>query len=118
MKKLNKIKKLLESNYNFKGSNYKYFPKTNKELKQLVDGLIKQYGDNINLNNIDVSNIEDFSEIFIRIDYFNGDVSEWNVINGVTFNNMFSDCNKFAGDISNWDVSNSINFDSMFFSML
>jgi hypothetical protein len=41
MNRLNKIKKLLEGNYNFKGSNYEYFPKTNKELKQLVDGLIK-----------------------------------------------------------------------------
>ncbi len=34
MNKLNKIKMILERNYNFKGNNYTYFPSTRDELKK------------------------------------------------------------------------------------
>jgi len=76
MNKLEKLKKLLKKNYNFRGNNYEYSPKTNEELRQLVNDLIKKYGNKVDLNIIDVSNIDDFSELFYQNTEFNGDVSD------------------------------------------
>jgi surface protein len=115
MNKLNKIKSLLEKNHSFKGINYIYFPKTCDELIELIESLINQYGNKVNLNIIDVSDIEDFGSIFWREFNFNRDVSEWDVSSGKIFNSMFYGCYKFNGDISNWDVSNAKNLSFMFF---
>ena len=115
MNKLNKIKKLLEKNFNFKGNYYKYFPKTNIELKQLVKNLIYQYGSKVDLNNINVSNIIYFNNIFKYKNYFEGDVSEWNVSNGLYFDYMFSDCKEFNCNLSKWNVFNSKDFNNMFY---
>ena len=114
MNKLNKIKKLLELNYNFKGNKYEYFPKTNKELKELVNNLIEKYGNNVDLNIINVSNITNFDYIFNGKVKFNGNVSEWDVSNGYDFEDMLFGCEKFNSDISQWDVSNGIYFNLMF----
>jgi surface protein len=113
MIKIDRIKKILESNYNLKTDKYDYFPKTNKELKYLVNDMINKFGNMVDLNNIDVSNINDFSLIFERSSFF-GDVSEWDVSNGLEFNHTFFGCEKFTSDLSNWDVSNGINFYYMF----
>ena len=123
MNKLNKIKKLLKENYNLKKFKYTYFPQTKKELQELIKDLVKKYGINVDLNNIDTSNINDFSGVFgkfIGVVYFpqinfKGNVSEWDVSNGYDFNNLFSNCNNFNCDLSGWDVSNGINFSSMFY---
>ena len=115
MNKLNKIKQLLELNYNFKGNKYEYFPKTNKELKELVNNLIKKYGNKVNLNIINVSNINDFNNIFLGMYKFNGDVSEWDISNGLYFNNMFYECYKFNSNLTFWDVSNAKNFNNIFY---
>jgi hypothetical protein len=47
--------------------------------------MINKFGNMVDLNNIDVSNINDFSLIFERSSFF-GDVSEWNVSKGLEFN--------------------------------
>ena len=39
---MEKLKKIVEKNYNLKGNNYEYFPKTNDELKNLIKKLINQ----------------------------------------------------------------------------
>jgi surface protein len=116
MKKLERLKNLLEANYNLKGNKYKYFPKTHDELKNLVDDLIAQYGRYVDLNIINVSNIDDFSDIFYNYNKFNGDVTQWDVSNGKTFSGMFVNCYNFSQDLSKWDVSNSQNFAETFFS--
>ena len=67
---------------------YHYHPKTNGELKELVDQLIKERGNDADLNDIDTSEITDMDSIF--------------------------DGSNFNGDISNWDVSNVKNMDGMF----
>jgi uncharacterized protein YlbG (UPF0298 family) len=66
MKRLERIKKLLETNYNMKRSKYVYLPKDRNKLKELVRKLIYKHGDNIDLNNIDVSNIKDFNSVFVE----------------------------------------------------
>ena len=97
-----------------KDINYKYFPKTKAELKELIKSRIE--GENrVNLNDIDVSNITDMSELFFRLN-FNGDISKWNVSNVTNMARMFYDCELFNKDISQWDVSNVTDMNSMFYN--
>ena len=98
------------------GNNHNYHPKTRDELKELVDKLIKERGDEADLNDIDTSKITDMSKLFY-VSSFNGDISNWNVSNVENMNGMFME-SKFTGengDISNWDVSNVANMNSMFY---
>ena len=83
----------------------KYFPQTKEELRNLIKRRIKEEGNEVNLNDIDVSAITDMSELFIKMKDFNGDVSGWNVSNVTNMINMFYDCESFNKDISGWDVS-------------
>ena len=86
--------------------NYKYFPKTKKELKDIIEQRIKKEGNEVDLNDIDVSKITDMSYLFEGNTNFNGDISNWDVSNVKDMSNMFDRCKKFNQDISNWDVSN------------
>ena len=62
-----------------KSSNYKYFPETRKELKDIILQRIKEEGNEVDLNDIDVSNITDMSYLFAYTN-FNGDISKWDVL--------------------------------------
>src|SRR5574344_39376 len=53
-------------------------PKTREELKSIVYDRIDKEGPNCDLNDIDVSLIEDMSYLFCE-SKFNGDISEWDV---------------------------------------
>ncbi len=92
---------------------YKYFPQTKKELKDIIEQRIKEEGNEVNLNDIDVSKITDMSYLFDDT-YFNGDISKWDVSNVTNMHNMFFNCRAFNQDISKWDVSNVTNMSSMF----
>ena len=70
----------------------KYFPQTKEELRSLIKRRIKDEGNEVDLNDIDVSAITDMSELFIKMKDFNGDVSGWNVSNVTNMMNMFYDC--------------------------
>ena len=96
-----------------KSNNYKYFPETNKELKDIIKQRIKQEGNKADLNDIDVSKITDMSYLFLRTD-FNGDISNWDVSNVKDMYGMFYWCESFNQDISNWDVSNVTDMRYMF----
>ena len=88
-----------------KSNNYKYFPATNKELKDIIKQRIKQEGNEVDLNDIDVSKITDMSYLFEGTT-FNGDISNWDVSNVTDMSSMFEGCESFNQDISGWDVSN------------
>ena len=96
-----------------KSNNYKYFPETKEELKDIISQRIKTEGKEVNLNDIDVSKIIDMSHLFENTD-FNGDISEWDVSNVTNMNSMFYGCKSFNQDISKWDVSNVTNMNRMF----
>ena len=96
-----------------KAVNYNYFPKTKKELKDIIKQRIKQEGIEVNLNDIDVSHITDMSYLFQFLD-FNGDISKWNVSNVTDMSFMFCLCKSFNQDISNWDVSNVNDYINIF----
>ena len=96
-----------------KNNKYKYFPQTKKELKKIIDQRIEDEGNEVYLNDIDVSNITNMSKLFIYSD-FNGNISSWDVSNVKNMSEMFIGCGKFNSDISNWNVSNVTNMNSMF----
>ena len=92
---------------------YSYHPKTKLELREIILKRVKEEGNKVDLNNIDVSNITDMSGVFIRTN-FNGDISKWDVSKVKNMSFMFYDCTSFNSDISNWDVSNVNNMVGMF----
>ena len=92
----------------------KYFPQTKEELKSLIGKRIKKEGNEVNLNDIDVSAITDMSGLF-EIKDFNGDISNWDVSNVKDMSCMFCDCIRFNKDISKWNVSNVTNMGHMFY---
>ena len=96
---------------------YNYHPKTKNELKDLLKQLIKERGNEADLNDIDTSEITDMadlSESFSDVEKFNGDISQWDVSNVTDMSSMFSSCKSFNQDISNWDVSKVKDMYSMF----
>ena len=102
---------------------YSCQPKTKDELQKIIIKRIKSDGLECDLNDIDVSKIDDMSHLFDEFDkpcndifkYFNGDISQWNVSNVKNMNKMFFMCNKFNCDISRWDVSNVETMEWMFY---
>ena len=92
---------------------YKYFPVTKGELKEIIKQRTKDEGNKVDLNDIDTSIITDMSELFAKTD-FNGDISGWNVSKVTDMSFMFYNCTSFNSDISNWDVSNVTDMYGMF----
>ena len=90
-----------------------YQPKSRDELKELVKKLIKERGNEADLNDIDTSEITDMTNVFYELD-FNGDISQWDVSNVTDMGWMFGGCKSFNCDISNWDVSKVTDMFSMF----
>lgn len=85
---------------------------TNNTLEYIIETEIKKYGNNADLNHIDVRNVTNMGSIFYKSD-FNGDISKWDVSNVTDMHNMFNR-SQFNGDISNWDVSNVTDMYGMF----
>lgn len=83
-----------------------YYKETanDENIKTIVDGEIKSHGVFANLNNIDVENVYDMSDLFYGKD-FNGNISGWDVSNVKNMCRMFYG-STFNGDISHWNVCN------------
>ena len=82
---INEQKKLPEYIYN---SVAVWKPKDSNELRDVIRGTIKVYGNEVNLNWIDVSEITDMTYMF-QYSQFNGDISQWDVRNVEYTKNMF-----------------------------
>ena len=101
----------------------KYFPKTRKELDELLDRHDVEYSE------IDVSEITDMSYLFIQpkesiflpynksyhvLDKDTAGLIYWDVSNVKNMEYMFCGATSFNQPIGNWDVSNVENMSSMF----
>ena len=93
-------------------SAYSCQPKTKDELKEIIKERISKEGHECDLNDIDVSQIDDMSYMFFE-SKFRGNISKWNVSNVEDMCAMFMD-SKFNGDISIWDVSSVTRMAGMF----
>ena len=77
-----------------------------EHLKHLIEYRMNKFGSKCDLNNIDVSQITDMSELFgdSHTTWFNGDISRWDVSNVKNMRDMFAH-SKFNGAISGWHAS-------------
>ena len=85
--------------------NKQFKPKDKNDLRNTLRTLLVA-DHHANLNNIDVSGIEDMTGLFDGLDPYKIDISEWDVYNVTNMSNMFNGCNHLDCDISDWDVSN------------
>lgn len=105
---------------------YTCFPANRQELFDELKKRLNEYGggtekEPLNLNDIDISAIEDLHSLFY---YLNDpgvklvaiDISGWDVSNVVDFHSMFYDCHnlKYIGDISGWEINNASDLHLMF----
>ena len=84
-----------------------------KELKEIVNDRIRKQGTKCDLNDIDVSLIEDMSMLFEESE-FNGDISKWNVSKVEDMSGMFYE-SKFNSNISRWNIDKNCNVYDMFY---
>ena len=94
---------------------YKYFPNNIVELEQIIDSRIASEGPECDLNDIDISKLDNLALAFFRTN-FDGDISEWDVSNVTDIQGMFKE-SKYTGkngDISDWNVSNIIKMNETF----
>jgi surface protein len=69
---------------------------------------------NKTLNEWDVSNVTNMSDLFAGKNTFNEELNEWDVSNVTDMNGMFLGCSNFNKPLNNWNVSNVTNMSNMF----
>ena len=93
---------------------YTCTPYTTEQLRKIIEKRLDK-DPNADLNDIDVSNITDMSELFYELDPHNIDISDWDVSNVENMNSMFYKCENFNSNLIWWDVSNVEDMGSLFF---
>ena len=68
---------------------------------------------NDSVNNWDVSNITDMSQMFRQNKLFNQPLNNWDVSNVTTMKDMFFDAEDFNQPLNNWDTSNVTTMNNM-----
>ena len=93
---------------------YSVIPTDKKELNEILKERLAKDKD-ADLNDIDVSNITDMSNIFKWLDPHNINISDWDVSRATNMNHMFFGCkNMNFESLENWDVSNVEDMSYMF----
>ena len=95
---------------------------TDDNIKEIIQEELKQKGDDVSLNHLDVSKVTNMDNLFCHYMSdvspqpfnFNGDISKWDVSNVVSMYRMFFWCVPLSSDISKWDVSNVKSMKEMF----
>jgi len=90
-----------------------YIVDSREALMDVVHACCRVYGNECSLNWIDVSEITDMNQLFIK-SRFNGDISRWDTGNVQNMWRMFYQAH-FDGNISEWDVSRVLNMEEMFY---
>ena len=96
---------------------YKYISTSKRELQSLVDKAFNGPDSEVSLDEIYTGYITDFAGLFTGKDFRNvkGSVENWDVRNGRDFSQMFFNAVEFNQDISKWDTSNAQDMHFMFF---
>ena len=83
----------------------KILAKNKKHLQRIIKQEMIKHGNECDLNHIDVSFVEDMSDVF-RGSSFNGNISNWNVSNVKNLEKMFA-YSKFNGQLNDWTPINA-----------
>ena len=90
---------------------YNYYPESLEELRSLIEELLEELGPDADLNDIDVSKINNFYNVYIYEGLFehleprNIKIDQWNVSNVKNMMRTFYNCDDFNSDLSKWNVS-------------
>ena len=122
----NYISEKLIINKNFKNQNHLYVPNNKIDLINILIKIYKKEGPGttekpIDLNIIDVSNVDNFYEVFLSA-YLQGadfeciDVFDWDLNGTNSLESMFYHCSKlwYIKGLSNWNVEHITSFKNMF----
>ena len=97
---------------------YKYHPSDFWELKKIINNRIKEENDDIDFNDIDISNIDDLEGAFAYKNKLTKiDISTWDVSRVKSMMEMFTGCKNLEsiGDISDWKIESLTNITGMFY---
>ena len=90
---------------------------TEEKLREYLKSEIEKQGENVVIQNLDVSHIEDLSWLFVGIaaEVKTLDLSGWKTSNAKNMSWMFSGCKTLESlDLSGWDTSNVKTMNDMF----
>ena len=87
-------------------------PYTNTQLKAAVREAI---ANGTPVNDINVTGVTDFSNLFKNLDTFNEPLDKWDTSSATNMRGMFYNCQKFNQPISNFDTSNVTDMYAMFY---
>ena len=91
---------------------------TNEQLKEYLKSEIEKQGENVVIQNLDVSLVEDMSELFYKIAYKvkSLNLSGWKTSGAKDMRVMFCGCYSLESlDVTGWDTSNVKNMNGMFY---
>ena len=93
---------------------YNYYPKDVYELRDLLEKLINERGENADLNDIDTSKVKYMHNLFHGLDPHNINISQWDVSNVEDMRGMFWNCRNFNCNLNNWNVKKDVIMNNMF----
>jgi len=89
-------------------------PITNNNIKRILRDYFYEPSEFPPINEWDVSNVTDMTELFMNNRDFNENINDWNVSNVTSMQSLFYGCIEFNQPLDKWNVSNVRDFSSMF----